>query len=283
MLSYRHSFHAGSHADVLKHVVEIAILNYLMKKDTPFDYHDTHAGAGVYALCSKEAKKTGEFETGISRLYHQKLPKGLLSQYVNLVKQMNPNDKLTLYPGSPQFAELLRRPQDGLQLTELHPTDFGLLKKRFAGVPRTRVAQMDAYQGLKAMLPPLAKRGLVLIDPSYELKTEHQSLQKGLAPALLRFPSGIYAIWYPVIARRQTEQFLQNLIASIPKDCLRIEFCPLADSHGLGMTGSGMLIFNPPYTLADDMKPVMPLLNKHLAVPGQRPRSLIRFIPAESE
>jgi 23S rRNA (adenine2030-N6)-methyltransferase len=278
LLSYRHSFHAGNHADVLKHTVQIAILNYLKKKDTPFDYHDTHAGAGFYALSSKEAQKTGEFENGIGRLYHQKLPVGLLRQYVDLVRQINPNDKLTLYPGSPQIAELLRRPQDGLQLTELHPTDFGLLKKRFSEPPRTRVAQMDAYQGLRAMLPPLAKRGLILLDPSYEVKTEYQTIAEGLVPALKRFSSGIYAIWYPVIERRHTEQFLQNLMLTVNKECLRVEFCPFSDGHGVGMTGSGMLIFNPPYTLAEEMKVVMPLLNKHLSMPGHRPRSLIRAI-----
>ncbi len=281
MLSYRHSFHAGSHADVLKHVVEIAILNYLKKKDTPFDYHDTHAGAGFYALSSKEAQKTREFELGIGRLYQHKLPQGLLSQYVDLVRQINPNDKLGLYPGSPQIAELLRRPRVGLPLSELPSTDFALLKKRFTDLPRTRVAQMDAYQGLKAMLPPLAKRGLVLIDPSYEVKTEYQTIQTALLPALKRFSTGIYAIWYPVIERRQTEQFLQNLSATVNKDCLRLEFCPFSDGHGVGMTGSGMMVFNPPYTLAEEMKPVMALLNKHLSMPGHRPRALIRFHGAD--
>lgn len=266
---------------MLKHVVEIAILNYLKKKETPFDYHDTHAGAGFYALSSKEAQKTGEFENGIGRLYQHKLPQGLLSQYVALVRQINPSDKLSLYPGSPQIAELLRRPQDGLQLTELHATDFALLKKRFTDLPRTRVAQMDAYQGLKAMLPPLAKRGLVLIDPSYEIKTEYQTIPTALLPALKRFSTGIYAIWYPVIERRQTEQFLQNLSATVSKDCLRLEFCPFSDGHGVGMTGSGMMVFNPPYTLAEEMKPVMALLNKHLSMPGHRPRALIRFHSTE--
>ncbi len=269
MLSYRHSYHAGNHADVIKHLVEVAILEYLKKKDKAFCYHDTHAGAGLYSLQSEQAQKTTEYQTGIGRLWHYQAATPVLQTYLNTVRSLNPDDELKFYPGSPLLAKLLCRADDSIQATELHPTDFPLLQHQFAGRRFCRIEKMDAYAGLRAMLPPLPKRGLVLIDPPYELKTEYQDLVKGLQQAVQRFPQATYAIWYPVIERDSIEAVLQAIVDTGIRNQLRIELCPLPDSPGFGMTGSGMLVINPPYTLADDMRAALAELAPLLAEPGQ--------------
>ncbi|WP_333797525.1 23S rRNA (adenine(2030)-N(6))-methyltransferase RlmJ [Rheinheimera sp.] len=258
MLSYRHSYHAGNHADVIKHLVEVAIILYLKKKDKPFCYHDSHAGAGLYSLASEQSQKTGEYKDGIGRLMAKAQQGAFLSPalnaYLDLIKELNPDGNLAFYPGSPAIAKMLLRPTDSIQATELHPTDFPLLQAQFLQRGFSRIEQMDAYAGFKAMLPPLHKRGLVLIDPPYELKTEYQDLVKGLQLAYQRFPQATYAIWYPVIERSSIEAVIDAIKNTGIRNQLRIEYCPKADSEGFGMTGSGMLVINPPYTLAADLK-----------------------------
>ncbi|GGW62929.1 23S rRNA (adenine(2030)-N(6))-methyltransferase RlmJ [Alishewanella tabrizica] len=254
MLSYRHSYHAGNHADVIKHLTQVAILDYLLKKDKPFCYHDTHAGAGLYSLQSEHAQKTAEYQGGIAKLWHYQAQSPVLQRYLGLVKQLNPDDTLNFYPGSPKIAALMLRQSDHLQATELHPTDFPLLKSQFVKRRYTRIENIDAYAGFKAMLPPLVKRGVVLMDPPYELKTEYQDLVNGLQDAYKRWPQATYAIWYPVIERPAVEAFIAAIVASGIKNQLRIEFNLHADSSGHGMTGSGMLVINPPFTLATEMR-----------------------------
>ncbi|MCC5450429.1 23S rRNA (adenine(2030)-N(6))-methyltransferase RlmJ [Rheinheimera sp. UJ51] len=254
MLSYRHSYHAGNHADVVKHLTEVAILEYLLKKDKPLCYHDTHAGAGLYSLQSEHALKTAEYQGGIAKLWQYPAQSSLLKRYIALINQLNPDGELAFYPGSPKIAALMLRSDDHIQATELHPTDFPVLKSQFVRRRYTRIENTDAYAGFKAMLPPLVKRGLVLIDPPYELKTEYQDLVTGLQEAYKRFPQATYAIWYPVIERSAVEAFINSLVATGIKNQLRIEFNLHADSQGHGMTGSGMLVINPPYTLAEDMQ-----------------------------
>ena len=161
---------------------------------------------------------------------------------------------MQFYPGSPVIAKTLLRKDDSIQATELHPTDHPLLAAQFHGRRHCRIEQLDAYAGIRAMLPPLHKRGLVLIDPPYELKTEYQDLIKGLQQAVQRFPQATYAIWYPVIERASIEAVLQAIVDTGIRNQLRIEMCPLPDSEGFGMTGAGMWVINPPYTLADDMR-----------------------------
>lgn len=253
MLSYRHSYHAGNHADVVKHLTEVAILNYLLKKDKPLCYHDTHAGAGLYSLQSEQSQKTAEYQEGIAKLWHYQAQSPLLQSYLELIKQLNPAQELSFYPGSPKIAALLLRQQDYLQATELHPADFPLLKSQFVKRRYTRIENIDAYAGFKAMLPPPVKRGLVLIDPPYELKTEYQDLVDGVQEAYKRFPQATYAIWYPVIERASIEAFIDALAATGIRNQLRIEFNLHADTAGYGMTGSGMLVINPPYTLAQEL------------------------------
>jgi 23S rRNA (adenine2030-N6)-methyltransferase len=253
MLSYRHSFHAGNHADVIKHLVQVAVLDYLLKKDKPFCYHDSHAGAGLYSLLAEQAQKTAEYQTGIGRLWHCQLHNPLLQRYVGLVKQLNNHAELAFYPGSPKIAALMLRDGDSIQATELHPTDYPILASQFARRRHSRIENSDAWAGFKAMLPPQQKRGLVLIDPPYELKHEYQDVVNGVQLAYSRFPQATYAIWYPVIERTAVEAFINALTATGIRDQLRIELCPLPDSNGFGMTGSGMLLINPPYTLAQDI------------------------------
>lgn len=265
MLSYRHSYHAGNHADVLKHLVQVTILDYMLQKDKPLCYHDTHAGAGLYSLSSEHAQKTAEYQQGIARLWHYQ-PKSLpLARYVNLIKGLNPDDELAFYPGSPKIAALMLRPQDTIQATELHPSDFPILQSQFAKRRYSRIENIDAYAGFKAMLPPLVKRGLVLIDPPYELKTEYTDLVAGLSEAYRRFPQATYAIWYPVIERPAVEAFIAAIVATSIKNQLRIEYCPYPDKAGFGMSGSGMLVINPPYTLADNMRQALTELAPLLA------------------
>lgn len=267
MLSYRHSYHAGNHADVLKHLVEVAILLYLKKKDKPFCYHDSHAGAGLYSLQSEQAQKTGEFHSGIGRLLQLESDLPAVATYLALIRQLNPSGGLQFYPGSPCIAKMLLRQDDSIQATELHPSDFPLLQAQFLQRRHTRIEQMDAYAGLRAMLPPLHKRGLVLIDPPYELKSEYQDLVKGLQQAVQRFGQATYAIWYPVIERESIEAVLQAIVDTGIRNQLRIEYCPKPDSSGFGMTGSGMLVINPPYTLAADMTAALTQIAPLLAEP----------------
>jgi len=264
MLSYRHSFHAGNHADVIKHLVQVSILNYLKLKDKPFCYHDTHAGAGFYSLHSEQAQKTSEYQTGIGRLWHYQANNPQLAAYIDLVRSLN-QQQLEFYPGSPKIAAVLCRPGDTIQATELHPADHPILASQFLQRKHCRIEHMDAWQGLKAMLPPLAKRGLVLIDPPYELKTEYQDLVKGLQQAYQRFPAGIYAIWYPVIERSAVEAFITAITKTGIRNQLRIEYSPLPDSAGFGMTGSGMLVINPPYTLKQQMQQALQELDPLLS------------------
>lgn len=268
MLSYRHSFHAGNHADVLKHLTEVAILDYLLQKDKPLCYHDTHAGAGLYSLQSSQAQKTAEYTEGIGKLWHYQPQSPLLGKYLDVVKQLNPDGELNFYPGSPKIAAMLLRAGDQLQATELHPSDFPLLQSQFLQRRLTRIENIDAFAGIKAMLPPLVKRGLVLIDPPYELKTEYQDLIKGLQEAYKRFPQATYAIWYPVIERSSIEAFIAAIVATGIKNQLRIEFNLHADSPGHGMTGSGMLVINPPYTLAQSLAPALSEVQQQLGNPA---------------
>jgi 23S rRNA (adenine2030-N6)-methyltransferase len=257
MLSYRHSFHAGNFADLIKHITLVYLLDYLNKKDKPYCYLDTHSGAGLYDLASSHAAKTNEFSEGIARFAQASVEHPQLQRYWQLIKKINSGTQLRLYPGSPQLASLLLRPTDRLLLNELHSTDHKHLVDLLSQDKRCLIKQEDAFAVLKASLPPKEKRGLIFIDPSYEKKDDYQKLIQALISAHKRFATGVYAIRYPVINRQDTEAWIQKLVAAgIPK-LTRIEHCPYPDTSGQGMTGSGMLIINPPYTLAEDFKKLL--------------------------
>jgi len=262
MLSYRHAFHAGNHADVLKHLLLVQLVRYLTQKDKPFWVIDTHAGAGVYALDTGYATKLAEFETGIGRLWSRKDLPAPLADYVALVRQLNPDGILRLYPGSPWLALHAMREQDRLRLFELHSSDSALLQENFReAARRVAVSATDGFAGLKAVLPPPPRRGLILIDPSYELRDDYRHVVQALKDGLTRFATGVYAIWYPQLARPESQQLLERLKSAAGRNWLHVALSVRASAaDGIGMHGSGMFVINPPWTLHEMLKKVMPYL-----------------------
>ncbi|NRA72649.1 MAG: 23S rRNA (adenine(2030)-N(6))-methyltransferase RlmJ [Gammaproteobacteria bacterium] len=264
MLSYRHSFHAGNFADVLKHTVQSLIIESLQQKPTPFVYVDTHSAAGRYNLSDSKSEKTGEYKQGIARLWHRNDIPELMRPYLSTVQALNPTDKLQYYPGSPMVAKTLIGHHNRMELTELHPTDIELLRQEFSGDRKVRIQQIDGYKGLKATLPPAQRRALVLIDPPYELKTEHDDAINGIVASHKRFATGIYALWYPMVSRAQVNRFCEKFAKQGIRNILRIELCVKADTNEFGMTGSGMIIVNPPWKLEQQMQQLLPWLTEQL-------------------
>ena len=250
MLSYRHAFHAGSFADVLKHAVLVHALRHAVAKPKPIYFLDTHAGAGSYDLTSAMAHKTGEFRTGIARVLAAAGPEPeLLRPYLELVRTANPPGELRCYPGSPALARAILRPMDRMELVELHGTDHGLLEAWAGGAALVR--RSDGLAALVDRLPPPERRGVTLIDPSYEIKSDYEAVVAALARAHRRFATGVFLLWYPVIERDRTEALMTALTATgIPRQ-LRLELSSRPDGPGRGMTGSGLIVVNPPWTLAD--------------------------------
>jgi len=264
MLSYRHAFHAGNHADVLKHFIEVQLLRYLAQKDKPFWYIDTHAGAGCYALDSGYAAQNAEYESGIARLWDRDdLPESL-ADYVALVKHINPDGQMKLYPGSPLVAQALLRDGDRMRLFELHPSDSEILQQNFSG-RGVLVQSADGFGALKSLLPPPPRRALVLIDPPYEDKQDYQRVVSELREGLKRFPSGVYAVWYPQLQRSDARQLPGQLKQLPVKSWLNVALSVQGLSmDGFGMHGSGMFILNPPWNLHGVLQQVMPYLVRHL-------------------
>lgn len=271
MLSYRHAFHAGNYADVLKHLVQVEILSYLGQKDKPFDYFDTHAGAGVYALQGKHAQTTAEYKDGIAKINSADFPE--LQDYLNAVAASNPDLKpgqdLVYYPGSPMIAEQFLRKKDRSWLFELHPADLEKLETNFANKRHVRIASSDGFAGLLPLLPPASKRGLVLIDPPYEVKHDYDTAVKTLIAAHKRFSSGTYALWYPVVERARVDNIERKLRNSGIKNIQLFELGREADTEEHGMTAAGMIVINPPWTLHKKMTALLPKLANSLGVDGK--------------
>ncbi|PKH23794.1 23S rRNA (adenine(2030)-N(6))-methyltransferase RlmJ [Enterobacterales bacterium CwR94] len=280
MLSYRHSFHAGNHADVLKHTVQSLIITALNEKDKPYLYLDTHAGAGRYLLSGEHAERTGEYLEGIARIWQRDDIPEALEPYLDAVRAMNPNGTLRYYPGSPLIARHLLRAEDKLQLTELHPSDCPLLRQEFAKDNRATVDRSDGYQQLKAKLPPPQRRGLVLIDPPYEMKTDYQAVVAGIKEGHKRFATGVYALWYPVVLRQQIKRMVHELEETGIRRILQIELAVRPDSDQRGMTASGMIVINPPWKLEQQMTALLPWLHKVL-VPAGTGHTKISWITPE--
>ena len=278
MFSYRHAFHAGNHADVLKHFIQVQLHKYMNQKDTAYTYIDTHAGAGVYALDSVQALRSGESEGGIARLWERDDLPPALAEYVDLVRAMNPSGKLRYYPGSPYVADRLARLEDRLRLFELHPADVKLLDQNIRKLEahkaeqgerargrRIMVDRADGFQSLKALLPPPSRRALVLCDPPYEVKLDYKHVYDAFGEALGRFPSGTYAVWYPVLQRMESRQFADRLKRLPAKEWLHVTLTVATPGpDGTGMHSSGMFILNPPYTLEATLRDTMPYLVKVL-------------------
>lgn len=272
MLSYRHSFHAGNFADVHKHLALSLLLQALCRKDAPFCYLDTHAGAGFYDLRDDSAQKTGEYRNGIERLWRSESVPPVLRHYLESVTaanaEANPGE-LHYYPGSPWLARHWLRPQDRMVLCELHGSEYPRLKQLFHGDRQVAVHHQDGYQGLKAFLPPKERRGLVLIDPAYELKDEFERVAESLVQAHQRWESGIYALWYPLIAHKPVAGFYARLRASGVRKILLTEFQVQDETSTNAMTGSGLLIVNPPWRLDEQLRESLHWAWRQLARQGQ--------------
>lgn len=274
MLSYRHIFHAGNHGDVLKHMILVSLLRYLTQKESPLYYIDTHAGAGLYDLTSKEAKKSQESSQGILRLVAQKDAPALVLDYLEVLSHFNEKGQFKQYPGSPAIAHLLLREHDKLRLFEYHPTDFALLKKNTETIFKTSALsrgkrilseKKDGFTHLKALLPPPSKRGLILIDPSYEVKSDYQLVLQMLKDALERFKTGTYMIWYPVLQRIESRRFPDKLKKLAQNNWLHVTYQTAPKiQDGKGFVASGVFIINPPWTLEKQLQETMPQLIRYL-------------------
>lgn len=261
MLAYRHAFHAGNHADVLKHLVLVQVLRYMNGKDKPYRYVDTHAGAGGYSLEGRYAQKKGEYERGIALLWERDDLPEPLADYVSLVRQFNPQGMLEQYPGSPAIAHMLLRPTDQMRLFELHPTEHRILESYLGTQRGVEVRHADGFDGLKGTLPPTTRRGVVLMDPSYEGNGDYGKVIASLRDALQRFAEGVYVIWYPQVQKVEAAELPRRLEALAPKGWLHARLTVAKpDSLGFGLAGSGMFVINPPYTLHDTLAGVLPWL-----------------------
>ena len=291
MLAYRHAFHAGNHADVLKHAVLVAVLRHMNLKDKAWRLIDTHAGAGAYDLAHVQARQHAEFEQGITRLWEVPGLPPLLADYVVHVKAVQREGQTTalhesqveaqasgsleadralrFYPGSPVITRALMRPQDQLRLHELHPTDHGLLLKHFAGDRAVQVLHSDGFAGLKAHLPPPSRRGVLLIDPSYELKRDYPATFDAVKDALARFAECVVLVWIPQIADREAQALPQRLArvaqAQGKRGWLHAQLTVAQpNERGFGLLGSSMLVINPPHTLQAQLAQALPVLVQRL-------------------
>jgi 23S rRNA (adenine2030-N6)-methyltransferase len=271
-MNYRHAFHAGNFADVVKHALLALLIERLKEKDTAFRVIDTHAGIGFYDLTADEPSRTGEWREGIGRLYGRTLEPALaalLRPYLDTVRAANGGGALLRYPGSPWIARHLLRPQDRLTLTELHPEDAKLLAGEFAGDRQVKAIHLDGWLALGAFVPPKERRGLVLVDPPFEERDEFDKLLAGLAEAQRRWPTGIYALWYPVKDLPAVDRFRLDLAASGIKRLFRAELSVRNRSAANSFNGTGLVLCNPPWQFTDALESVLNGLRPILAAgPG---------------
>ncbi|GGA36816.1 23S rRNA (adenine(2030)-N(6))-methyltransferase RlmJ [Pelagibacterium lentulum] len=283
-MNYRHAFHAGNFADVVKHITLTRILAHLLRKEAAFRVVDTHAGVGLYDLWGDEAERTGEWREGIARLFNTPPPEAvaeLFVPYLDAVRAQNPDGQLRYYPGSPFVTRHMLRKQDRLMALELHPSDAQALKENFAGDIQTRVTELDGWAALGTHLPPKERRGLVLVDPPFEQKGEFQRMVQSLEKVHKRWPTGIYAYWYPIKDPRDVSAYGAALKATGIKKILRLELTIRAASTPPRLHGSGMIIINPPFMLEAEMQAILPFLAKRLS-DENRGRFSIQWIAGET-
>ncbi|NBQ91733.1 MAG: 23S rRNA (adenine(2030)-N(6))-methyltransferase RlmJ [Betaproteobacteria bacterium] len=276
MFAYRHAFHAGNHGDVLKHLVLSEVLRHMGEKDKPYTVLDTHAGAGGYSLQGRYAEQTGEFQSGVAALWSalSSDPAGLpgaVQRYLQLVRDFNGGAGAALrqYPGSPAIAQALMRPSDPLRLYEMHPTDERILRAFLGGRPHTQVHLADGFASLARELPPPSRRGVVLIDPSYELKADYGKVVAAVRDIMTRFAQAVVIVWYPLVQLVEAVQLpkrLRTAAAAAPKGWLDAHISvQAADKHGFGMMGSGVFLINPPHGIHDMLQECLPLLAQRLS------------------
>ena len=280
MFSYRHAFHAGSHADILKHLTLIHLVEYLQEKPGALMMVDTHAGAGIYSLQDGFSTVSKEADGGIFRLKqyvetckHANTPiPESIQQYLKYIDAENVDGQLTTYPGSPFILARLLRSQDRLKLFELHPKEIDILRHNISELKQSKQIDIyaeDSFARLKGLLPPPSRRGLILIDPSYEDKQDYRYLEVAMEEALQRFATGCYAIWYPVLSRRESAALpdrLKKIAASHKRSWLHTEL-RVENAHGeRRLQSSGMFIINPPWTLEKQLAEALPTLTKALGI-----------------
>ncbi len=266
VLSYRHAFHAGNYADVLKHAVQAFVIDYLKQKPKPFVIHDTHAGAGCYSLLDARSEKTGEYKDGIEKVLAAGPAPAALKPYLAVIKSLN-GAELKVYPGSPWLSRQMMDGNQRMQLTELHPADHQLLCALFKGDRQVRIDKADAFETLVAKLPPKERRALVVMDPPYEIKDDYRQVVKAIEKAHRRFATGTYLIWYPVVERSRTQAMLEGLKKTGIRNQLVIEHGIRPDGPGQGMTAAGVVVINPPWTLKAAFDEALPWLSQVLS-PG---------------
>ncbi|WP_313517446.1 23S rRNA (adenine(2030)-N(6))-methyltransferase RlmJ [Pseudomonas sp.] len=263
-MNYRHAFHAGNHADVLKHLILARIIAALSRKEAPFAYVDSHAGIGLYDLQGDAASRTGEWLAGIGRLWDVEMP-AAMADYRATIAALNVDGALRYYPGSPELARRLSRAQDHLQLNEKHPEDGRLLKENMAGDRRVAVHLGEGWHVPRALLPTREKRVLMLIDPPFEKADELQRCAQALQEAIARMRQAIVAIWYPIKDERQLKRFYKDLQQSGAPKLLRVELLVHPADEAQRLNGSGLAIANPPWGLEEELRELLPWLAEHLA------------------
>jgi 23S rRNA (adenine2030-N6)-methyltransferase len=283
-MNYRHAYHAGSFADVVKHAALARILVHLAAKPQAFRVVDTHAGSGRYDLCGPEASRTGEWRAGIGRLTAATLPADaahLLEPYLAAVKALNDGGELRLYPGSPLLARALMRPQDRLIACELEPVAAKALTHALKGDPRLKAVAIDGWTSLKAYVPPKERRGVVIVDPPFEQSEDFTRLAEGLSQAHRKWPTGIYVLWYPIKDRGGPDALARRLRRSGIAKVLRAELLVASDNNPDRLNGSGLIIVNPPWTLDAELNVMLPALAVVLSPAGQG-RARIDWLAPES-
>ncbi|MGN6286148.1 MAG: 23S rRNA (adenine(2030)-N(6))-methyltransferase RlmJ [Afipia sp.] len=276
-MNYRHAFHAGNFADVIKHIVLVRILTYLHEKPAAFRVIDTHAGAGLYDLTGDEATRSGEWRTGIARVMQARFSDDagkLVAPYLDIVRAFNPQRDLETYPGSPLVARALLRPQDRMVACEIQPDARKRLIAALRKDAQARVVDLDGWTALPAFVPPNERRGVVLIDPPYESRDEFDRLAASFAEAFAKWPNGVYVLWYPVKERRAADTLARQVASAMQQagaaadKCLRVEFSVAPQTAESGLVSAGLLIANPPWTLASELKVILPELEKPLGLGG---------------
>lgn len=268
MLSYQHTYHAGNHADVLKHAVLALVIEALKAKDKPFRFIDAHAGSGIYDLRTTEARRHREHRGGIGRLLAAPAIPPALDVYLDVVRELNPDGVLRAYPGSPEIARRLGRAGDHAELLELHPRALADLRQAYGRERRVHVHERDCYEGLPALLPPPERRGVVLIDPAYEVKAEAKRAVDLLQTCHGRFPGGVYLLWYPLVPDPATGRLPGQVVATGIRRVYQAELQVEWDDY-FGLRGSGMIVVNPPWGLDGVLAELLPWLWQTLAVEGR--------------
>ena len=265
MLAYRHAFHAGNHADVLKHIVLMLVLRHMNAKPKPYRLIDTHAGAGGYSLLGDHARKKREFDQGIGRLLDRDDLPTAVADYVSLVKQFNGGGRIEQYPGSPAIGRMLLRSGDQHRLFEIHPTEHRILAAYLAQAKGVEVIDRDGFDGLKGQVPPSSRRAVVLMDPSYEGRADYGRVIAAMREAIHRFADGVYLVWYPQVNKLEAAQLPKRLIALAPKGWLHASLTvQRSNEPGFGLNGSGIVVINPPHTLREQLQAILPFLTQAL-------------------